>query len=394
MEENRTKLTVADKQAYVLDTYKDDPLLLYIQDRQAQNIFMEYAQDFFENVEIDKYYTNNTATQLLNFTYAQKILNILNDSKYSNYLRPHKKGNQYRHNIEILFKLLLITFLSESLLLNAPDISTILGEDASYTSLNNDKEPSISGKQSVSPNFINALISEKLQESQLQMQEGFKQLVSELEKREQLKEQGYVKMQHTLLEHLTYNDEISRKEIELIQATNEVNQIQTELNYIDSHIKTEERQLSENKRNIAVLVDMEQEAAQQANLNQSEEMTVNIPVVSGKKYVPRFLKSLFFIEEGEDIAEQSVKITKEQGKELTERIKEKQTTLLKHIEDLRLEQGNITASIENSKTNQSKLKNDLQIRYEDLKLLEEQLNGLKSTKSIDSLKKLIMSSDN
>ncbi|MDD1505858.1 hypothetical protein PVA17_24395 [Lysinibacillus sp. CNPSo 3705] len=395
MEESRKKLTVAEKQAYVLDTYKDDPLLLYIQDREAQKVFMEYAQDFFENVEIDKHYTNNTATQLLGFKYSQKILNILNDSKYANYLRTYKKGNQYRHNIEVLFKLLLITFLSESLLLNAPDISTILGEDATYTSLSDDNERiNNSGRQNINPNFVKALIAEGLNENMLQMQEGFKQFAEELEKRELLKEQQYLNMQNTLLEHITFTEKVSRKELELVEAKNKMNQLQAEINYLEAHIKTEERQLAENKRTIAVLVDREQETSQQATMNSAEEMTVNVPIPSGKKYIPRFFKSLFFIEEGEDISEQSVKITKEKDNETIEHMKQRQATLLKHIEDLTLEQGNITASIDNNKDLNSKLKSDLQICVETVKELEEQLHGLKSNKSIESLKKqLVMPTD-
>lgn len=395
MEENRKKLSVAEKQAYVLDTYKDDPLLLYIQDRAAQTVFMEYAQDFFENVEIDKHYTNTTATQLLGFKYSQKILNILNDSKYGNYLKPYKKGNQYRHNIEVLFKLLLITFLSESLLLNAPDISTILGEDATYTSLNDDNERiNNSGRQNINPSFVKALIAEGLNENMLQMQEGFKQFAEELEKREQLKEQHYLNIQNTLLEHITFTEKVSRKELELVEARNKMNQLQAEMNYLDTHIKTEERQLAENKRTIAVLVDREQETAHQATVNSAEEMTVNVPIPSGKKYIPRFFKSLFFIEEGEDISEQSVKITKEKDTESIEQIKQRQAALLKHIEDLTLEQGNIAASIENGKLLQAKLESNMQLSIEAVKQLEEQLHGLKSNKSIESLKKLVMPNDN
>ncbi len=395
MEESRQKLTVAEKKAYVLDTYKDDPLLLYIVDRQAQDIFMKYAQTFFENVEIDKHYTNNTATQLLGFNYPQKILNILNDAKYSNYLRPYKKGNQYRHNIEILFKLLLITFLSESLLLNAPDISTILGEDAAYVSLSDDTERANNpNRQNVSPSFVKALIEEKVTESKQQVQEGFKQLVEELEKREQLKDQQYAKLQNTLLEHITFTEKINRKELELVEGKNKIYLLQAELNYIDTHIKTEERQLSENKRTIAVLVDREQEAAQQATLHHADEITVNVPIPSGKKYVPRFFKKIFFVEEGEDVPEQSVKITKEKDNVNLEQIKQRQATLLGHIEDLTLEQGNLTASIENRKQNQVKLKNDLQQWIETVKQLEEDLHGLKSNKSIEALKKLITTNDN
>ncbi len=396
MDEGRKKLNVTEKQAYVLDTYKDDPLLLYIIDRQAQDIFLQYAQDFFENVELDKYYTNTTATQLLGFKYSQKILNMLNDSKYSNYLKPFKKGSQYRHNIEILFRLLLITFLSESLLLNAPDISTILGEDDSYTSINDENErQSSSNRQNINPSFLKGLIEQEINESKTQMQEGFKQFVEELERREKAKEQSYLQMQSTLLDHITYNDEINRKELELVQEKSKVNQIKTELNYLDSHIKTEERQLSENKRTIAVLIDREQEAAQQASLSKKEEMTVNIPVVTGKKYIPRFLKNFLFVEEGEDLTEQSVKITKEIDKEEVNQIKDRQANLLKHIEDLTLEQGNITASIENNKTHKTKLTDELQQSLEVVKQLEEQLQGLKSNKSIETLKKqLIMPTDN
>ncbi|TBV85450.1 hypothetical protein [Lysinibacillus sp. OL1] len=387
MDESRKKLNVTEKQAYVLDTYKDDPLLLYIIDRQAQDIFLKYAQDFFENVELDKYYTNNTATQLLGFKYSQKILNMLNDSKYSNYLKPFKKGNQYRHNIEILFKLLLITFLSESLLLNAPDISTILGEDDTYTSLNDDSErQNNSSRQNINPSFLKGLIEQELKESKMQMQDGFKNFVEELERRTQVKDQSYLKMQSTLLDHITYNDEINRKELELVQEKSKVNQIRTELNYLESFIRTEERQLAENKRTIAVLVDREQETAQQASLNKKEEMTVNIPVVSGKKYIPRFLKNFLFIEEGEDLQEQTVKITKEIDKVEVEQIKDRQANLLKHIEDLTLEQGNITASIENSKTHKTKLSDELQQALDTVKQLEEQLQGLKSNKSIETLK--------
>ncbi len=396
MDEGRKKLNVTEKQAYVLDTYKDDPLLLYIIDRQAQDVFLQYAQDFFENVELDKYYTNTTATQLLGFKYSQKILNMLNDSKYSNYLKPFKKRSQYRHNIEILFKMLLITFLSESLLLNAPDISTILGEDDSYTSINDETErQSSSNRQNINPSFLKGLIEQEINESKTQMQEGFKQFVEELERREKAKEQSYFQMQSTLLDHITYNDEINRKELELVQEKSKVNQIKTELNYLDSHIKTEERQLSENKRTIAVLIDREQEAAQQASLSKKEEMTVNIPVVTGKKYIPRFLKNLLFVEEGEDLTEQSVKITKEIDKEEVNQIKDRQANLLKHIEDLTLEQGNITASIENSKTHKTKLTDELQQTLEVVKQLEEQLQGLKSNKSIETLKKqLIMPTEN
>lgn len=395
MEESRQKLTVSEKQAYVLDTYKNDPLLLYIIDRQAQDIFINYAQAFFENVDIDKHYTNNTATQLLGFNYPQKILNILNDAKYSNYLRPYKKGNQYRHNIETLFKLLLITFLSESLLLNAPDISTILGEDAAYVSFSDDNERANNpNRQNVSPVYVKGMIDEAVKESKQQMQEAFKQFAEEIEKRDHLKDIQYVKLQNSLLEHITFTEKINRKELELIEGRNKINLLQTELSYLDTHIKTEERQLSENKRLISVLVDREQEAAQQATLHQAEEITVNVPIPSGKRYVPRFLKNIFFVEEGEDVSEQSVKITKEKDNENIEQIKQRQATLLSHIEDLTKEQGNITASIENRKQSQIKLKNELQQSIETVRQIEEDLHGLKSNKDIEALKKLIMTSDN
>ncbi|MCM3390575.1 hypothetical protein LG296_19635 (plasmid) [Ureibacillus chungkukjangi] len=104
---------IVEKISFFSNYFKDDILYQFIENHGMLDELLNPENEFLKSITLGEKYKNDDAAKLVGASSAQRVLNIINDSRgFKSYLKAVKVGAKtYIHDEIILFKLWMIFFL-------------------------------------------------------------------------------------------------------------------------------------------------------------------------------------------------------------------------------------------------------------------------------------------